>query len=89
MTIADTEAGVQAVGWLERGPNAEAIAKTVLESNVEVVPVSRFAIRSRPHPGLLLGFGAVDKREILRGVDCLASALKGVGSRRKLAAQTD
>ena len=86
MTIPNTEAGVQTVGWLERGLNAEAIAKTVLENNVEVLPLSRFAIRSAPRPGLLLGFGAVDKREILRGVDCLASALKRVGRRSRLSA---
>jgi GntR family transcriptional regulator / MocR family aminotransferase len=75
MTIPETEAGVQTVGWLRQDFDAEAIAKALSETNVEVLPINRFAIRATPPPGLLIGFGSVDKREILRGVDCLARTL--------------
>jgi DNA-binding transcriptional MocR family regulator len=75
MTIPEAEAGVQTVGWLRADFDAEAIGRAVSEKNVEALPISRFAIKATPPPGLFLGFGAVDKREILRGVDCLASTL--------------
>ena len=81
ITVTDTEAGVQTVGWLRPDFDSEAIAKAMLEKNVETLPIGRFAIRATLPPGLLLGFGAVDKREILRGVDCLASTLADFAKR--------
>lgn len=74
--IPETEAGVQTVGWLAEGLCAERVAKAVAAHNVEVIPINRFAIRVATPEGLLLGFGAVDAHEILRGVDHLAAVLE-------------
>jgi DNA-binding transcriptional MocR family regulator len=67
LTLPETEAGVNAVGWLGKGLSAEAVARAAAERNVEVIPINRFALKARTPEGLLLGFGAVDERELLRG----------------------
>jgi GntR family transcriptional regulator / MocR family aminotransferase len=77
LTIPETEAGVNTVGWLRNGINAEAVAQAAAERSVEVIPINRFALEKQTPEGLLLGFGAVDDRELLRGVEGLAIALKG------------
>lgn len=76
LTIPETQAGVNTVGWLANGLNAEAVARAAAERNVEVIPINRFALEERTPEGLLLGFGAVDDRELLRGVEDLAAAIE-------------
>jgi GntR family transcriptional regulator/MocR family aminotransferase len=76
LRVPDIEAGVQVVGWLGDGLDAEAVAKTAIEFKVEVIPIGRFAIKNRVPQGLLLGFGAVGTQELLRGVDGLARAVE-------------
>ena len=49
--------------------------------NLEVVPLSRYTRGRVAREGLQLGFAAVDSREIRRGVEQLALALKAAGSR--------
>jgi GntR family transcriptional regulator/MocR family aminotransferase len=76
LEISDVEAGLRTVGWLRRGISAEQVAKAAAERDVEVVPLGRYAYgRSRPN-GLVLGFAAVDGRELRRGVDELATVLE-------------
>jgi DNA-binding transcriptional MocR family regulator len=43
---------------------------------VEVVPLSRYARSRSRRNGLVLGFAAVDARELRRGVEQLARALE-------------
>ena len=76
LTIPETEAGMNTVGWLANGLNAEAVARAAAERNVEVIPINRFALQEQTPEGLLLGFGAVDDRELLRGVEDLATVLE-------------
>ena len=75
LTIPETEAGLNTVGWLGKGVSAEAVARAAAERNVEVIPINRFALKKCRPEGLLLGFGAVDGRELLRGVKELADAV--------------
>jgi GntR family transcriptional regulator/MocR family aminotransferase len=77
LEISDVEAGLRTVGWLRRDISAERVAKAAAERDVEVVPIGRYAYgRSRPN-GLVLGFAAVDSRELRRGVEELAKVLEG------------
>lgn len=79
LEISDVEAGLRTVGWLQRGISAERVAKAAAERDVEVVPLGRYAYgRSRPN-GLVLGFAAVDGRELRRGVAELARVLEDCG----------
>src|SRR5215510_14218270 len=76
LTIPKTEAGVNTVGWLGNGIKAEAVAQAAAERSVEVIPINRFALEKQTPEGLLLGFGAVDDRELLRGVEELTAAVE-------------
>jgi GntR family transcriptional regulator/MocR family aminotransferase len=75
LEIPEIEAGVQTVAWLRKGLDAEAVAKAASPLGVEVIPLRRFVLETRRPEGLVLGFAAVDDREIRRGVDALARAL--------------
>jgi GntR family transcriptional regulator/MocR family aminotransferase len=73
--IPPVDAGLRTVAWLKHGMRAERAAKAAAKHDVDVLPLSRYAYgHSRPN-GLVLGFAAVDAKEIRRGVEQLASAL--------------
>jgi GntR family transcriptional regulator / MocR family aminotransferase len=75
LEISTVEAGLQTVGWLQRGIQAERVAELAARRNVEVVPLSRYASGRSRREGLILGFAAVDPRELRRGVQELARVL--------------
>ncbi|MFI5114396.1 MAG: PLP-dependent aminotransferase family protein [Terriglobales bacterium] len=75
LEISTVEAGLQTIGWLRRGISAEDLAKAAAGNNVEVIPLSRYAYGRAPHNGIVLGFAAVEPRELRRGVDELARLL--------------
>jgi len=77
LEISNVEAGLQTVGWLRRGIDAQSAAKAAAARDVEVIPLSRYARGNVAQDGLQLGFAAVDTREIRRGVLQLAAALEG------------
>ena len=56
----------------KRHPEAEEAATR----EVEVIPLSRYSSRHSGRQGLILGFAAVDTRELRRGVEQLARALE-------------
>ena len=76
LEIPPVEAGLRTVGWLQGGRSAERAAQAAAKHDVEVVPLSRYAWGRVRRDGLVLGFAAVDGREIRRGVEQLARALE-------------
>ena len=76
--ISDVEAGLQTVGWLQKGIDGEAAAAAAASRDVEVTPLSRHSRARMAREGLQLGFAAVDAREIRRGVRELAIALEAM-----------
>jgi len=76
LEISGIEAGLQTVGWLQRGINAEAAAAAAAERNVEVTPINIYSHGNVASTGLQLGFAAIDAKEIRRGVQDLALALE-------------
>ena len=76
LSIPSVEAGLQTVGWLAPGLRAENVAKEAAQREVEVIPIGCYASRHFARQGLLLGFAAVDSRELRRGVEQLARALE-------------
>ena len=73
--ISNVEAGLQTVGWLQHRIDAEVAAKAAAERNVELVPLRRYAFGRASRNGIVLGFAAVEPRELRRGVDELAAVL--------------
>jgi GntR family transcriptional regulator/MocR family aminotransferase len=78
LKISTVEAGLQTVGWLRRGIRAERVAELATQRDVEVVPLSRYASGRSRGEGVILGFAAVDPRELRRGVDELAWVLESL-----------
>jgi GntR family transcriptional regulator/MocR family aminotransferase len=76
LEISTVEAGLQTIGWLKGGLRAERAARAAAGLGVEVVALSRYGWGRARREGLVLGFAAVDPREIRRGVEQLAAALK-------------
>jgi len=77
LEIPQIEAGLRTVAWLQGGILAERAAQAAAKYDVEVVPLSRYAYSRSKRDGIVLGFAAVDAREIRRGVEQLARALEG------------
>jgi GntR family transcriptional regulator/MocR family aminotransferase len=76
LEISNVEAGLQTVGWLRTGLSGGKITTQAGARDVEVVPLSRFASGRPRREGLILGFAAVDPKELRRGVDELAQILQ-------------
>src|SRR5277367_6030249 len=80
LEISGVEAGLQTVGWLQRGLQGESAAAAAAKRNVEVTPLSIYSKGKAASTGLQLGFAAIDAKEIRRGVQDLAIALETAGT---------
>jgi GntR family transcriptional regulator/MocR family aminotransferase len=76
LEVTRVHAGLQTVGHVQRGIDAEAVARMAARHDVETVPLARHARRPLERDGLQLGFAAVPPAEIGRGLEVLARALE-------------
>jgi GntR family transcriptional regulator/MocR family aminotransferase len=86
LEISPVAAGLQTAARLCHGIDGRTAAAAALRRDVEVTPISRYAIgpvpslppvRQLAEDGLQLGFAPIDEHEIARGVRALAAALEG------------
>ena len=82
LELAPSGAGLQCVGWLERGVDDRVATRAAAAHDVQVTPVSRYTLGRFSRPGLLLSFGGFEPHEIRAGVERLAKALQPVRSGR-------
>jgi GntR family transcriptional regulator / MocR family aminotransferase len=87
LEIAGIEAGIQTVGWLRAGINADAAARAASERGVEVTPLNKYWSSRPPAQGLCLGFAAVDRAAIRKGVLELEAALRELSRARRKGAR--
>jgi len=73
--ISTIEAGLQTIGWLRGRVSAETVAREAARRAVEVRPLRRYAFGRVPGNGIVLGFAAVEPKELRRGVEELARGL--------------
>jgi GntR family transcriptional regulator/MocR family aminotransferase len=76
LDVSTLEAGLQTAGWWRAGLDGESAAKAAAARGVEVTPLGRYSRGRLAREGLQLGFAAVDRAEIERGVRELATALE-------------
>jgi GntR family transcriptional regulator/MocR family aminotransferase len=76
LEISSVEAGLQTVGWLKKNLNAKRAAEAAAECDVEIVPLSEYAYGRSRENAVILGFAAVEPRELRRGAEELAFALE-------------
>ena len=78
LEVTNIQAGLQTVGWLCDGIDAESAAAAAAKHKVDTTPLNRYSHRKAVSQGLQLGFAAVEVKEIRRGVRELAIALESV-----------
>lgn len=88
LKISSVEAGLQTVGWLGEGLNAESVMTAAAERGIDVLSIDLYTHAKFEKQGLQLGFAALEPREIRRGVRELAIVLdqerkRGNGSLRE------
>jgi len=76
LEISTVEAGLQTVGWLCGGIDAESARNAAAKRNVDVTSLREYTRGRVLKEGLQLGFAASDVKEIRRGVLDLATALE-------------
>ncbi len=69
------------VARLPPGINDRAVTKIALGLDLEMIPLSRYALRPLQRGGLVLGFGAVSAARSRRAVPTLRSAIGQVRRR--------
>jgi GntR family transcriptional regulator/MocR family aminotransferase len=74
-------AGIHLVGWLPAGVDDRAASAQAARAGVTARPLSAFALGSTPRAGLVLGYAALDPRQIREAVRKLATALRTSPSR--------
>ena len=72
LEIANIEAGLQTIGRLRPGFNAETVAERAAEQGIDVVPLSRYCHALSTPESLQIGFAAVHEKNILPSVLKLA-----------------
>ena len=73
--VTSHEAGMHLVGWLPKGASDGKASARALASGVTAPALSLYSIRPGPPPGLLLGYAALNGRQIRDGVRKLASTM--------------
>jgi len=76
LEISNVEAGLQTIGCLHEGFSADKIVEAAAKREVELEAISQYYSREKPTNGLVLGFAAVEPKELRRGVEELARLLQ-------------
>ena len=74
------EAGLQTAARLLKGIGSQAAVNAAAEREVEVISLARYCRERERRHGVVLGFAAVEPREIERGVRQLAAALRSLSA---------
>jgi GntR family transcriptional regulator/MocR family aminotransferase len=83
LELTPARAGLQCVGWLAPDLDERAVTRAAAAHDVEVTPISAFAVRRLARSGLMLSFGAFEPNQIRAGVRRLAEALEDVRAGRR------
>jgi GntR family transcriptional regulator/MocR family aminotransferase len=76
LEVRPADAGMHLVGWLPAGVNDTEASRAARSRGVFVSPLSRYYLSRNPHrPGLLLGYAAITRVAMRRGIRELAQAL--------------
>jgi GntR family transcriptional regulator / MocR family aminotransferase len=78
LEIHSPEAGIHCVGWLPAGMDDLSVARKAADFDLELTPVSNFAIEPLARKGLLLGYGGYSVQEIKDGARRLGTLLRSV-----------
>jgi GntR family transcriptional regulator / MocR family aminotransferase len=83
LEIPNVEAGLQTIGLLRASYPADKLAKEAAKKNVELKSLNRYYSREKPLNGIVMGFAAVEPKELRRGVEVVAGVLDHSHPERK------
>ncbi|HEX8772666.1 MAG TPA: PLP-dependent aminotransferase family protein [Pyrinomonadaceae bacterium] len=75
LEVKEAEAGMHLVGWLPEGVSDKGASEEAARYGVEAAPLSAYSSHSLHRGGLVLGYTALNSRQIREGVRRLAQAL--------------
>lgn len=75
LEIEPGETGLHVVGWLQSGITEETVSARTREVGLTVPTLGSYTIKHSQNPGLVLGYGAFTKQEILTGITQLAKCI--------------
>jgi GntR family transcriptional regulator / MocR family aminotransferase len=74
--ISNVEAGLQTIGLVGGGFSADKLVEAAAERQVELKSLSRYYSAGKPTNGIVLGFAAVEPKELCRGVEVVEELLQ-------------
>jgi GntR family transcriptional regulator/MocR family aminotransferase len=77
LEVSAAEAGMHLVGWLPPGAADQEVSRRLASAGVTAPAVSLYGLRATVRPGLLLGYAAVNARQIREGIRKIAGVLAG------------
>src|SRR5205823_3393778 len=75
LNVMDVAAGLDTIGWLPDGLDAQHVTTLAAARGLEVRPLSTYVLRCPQPPGLVLGFATVPARAMPHAVQCLAQVV--------------
>jgi GntR family transcriptional regulator/MocR family aminotransferase len=78
VAIASSDAGMNLVLWLPPHLDDQRVAAAAKAHDLDLLPLSALTVSHFHRPGLLLGFGGIQEREIVEGVERLERALRTI-----------
>ncbi|MGN6187542.1 MAG: PLP-dependent aminotransferase family protein [Conexibacter sp.] len=78
--VRPAEAGMHVIGWLARGLDDTVVEQAARSAGVEVIALSRYALRPLDRFGILLGYAVADEAQTQAAVRKLAAAIRSTGS---------
>jgi len=83
LTLGRCDTGLQTTAWLTGGIDAQPFATRLAAEEVEVIPLAPYGLEWPAQHGLHLGFGAVNGREIQRGVEKMRQVLRSFPTKQR------
>jgi GntR family transcriptional regulator/MocR family aminotransferase len=74
--VASSDAGMNLVVWLPPHLDDRLVVAEAKRHDLDLMPLSALTVAHHRRPGLLLGFGGIQEREIVEGVDRLERVLR-------------
>ena len=78
LDVESPEAGLHCIGWLPRGIDEQAVIRQAAAHDLDLTPVSTFAMEPFSRQGLMLGFAGFRAHELRSGVRRLKDVLQSV-----------
>jgi GntR family transcriptional regulator/MocR family aminotransferase len=75
LSLSSVEAGLQTIGWLEKGLSAEDVCSAAAKRNIDVIAIDRFIRTAVVPEGVQIGFAAVSENAIEKGIQVLGEVM--------------